>query len=184
MKLFELKNWQLSVSEETWGLSPFKTLLDRDKSKEKEVALAELMYIYHFCDIRSDYNSMSEENRKKELRKDISGLPKNWKVDKSVQIAIDFYNSHETIIQRLYKQTSKAAGDVGDYLENTRELLDERDLQGKIVTDINKITQSIQRIPKLMADLKSAYKEVVKEQEDLNNKKKGSKSFNTFEDGL
>ena len=35
-----------------------------------------------------------------------------------------------------------------------------------------------------MADLKAAYKEVVKEQEDNENKKKGSKSFNTFEDGF
>jgi hypothetical protein len=63
-------------------------------------------------------------------------------------------------------------------------LLAERDAQGKVVTDIAKITASAQKVPKLMADLKAAHKEVVKEQEDLDNRKKGSRSMNMFEDGL
>ena len=57
-------------------------------------------------------------------------------------------------------------------------------MQGKVVTDIAKITASVQKVPKLMSDLKAAYIEVVKEQEDKDNRQKGSKTFNIFEDGL
>ena len=35
-----------------------------------------------------------------------------------------------------------------------------------------------------MRDLKTAYTEVVKEETNLDGKQKGSKTFNTFEDGL
>ena len=32
-----MKNWQLHISEEVWGLLPFSKILKRDKSKEKEI---------------------------------------------------------------------------------------------------------------------------------------------------
>jgi len=184
MKLFKIVNWQLQIDEEVWGLLPFNKILKRDKSKEKEVAMAEMLFIYFWCDIKSDYTSMDEKTRLIELKKDIVGLPKGWEKDKVIDEAIALYTKHETVIQRLYRQTSQAASDIGDYLENTKALLAERNNQGKPVTDISKITTSVQRVPKLMADLKAAYKEVVKELEDMENKKKGSKSFNIFEDGL
>ena len=47
MKLFHMKDWQLIVSEETWGLLPFKRILDRDKTKTKSRANAEMLYLYY-----------------------------------------------------------------------------------------------------------------------------------------
>ena len=184
MRLFEFKNWQLTVSEEAWGLSAFNKLLKRDKSKQKEVANAEMLFIYYYCDVKSDYMVMDEETRLKELKHDIQGLPDNWEYDDDMKKAVETYAKFETITERLYRQTYKGATAVGDYLENTAELLAERDVHGKPVTDIAKITTAMGRMPKLMTDLKSAYKEVVKEQEDTENKKKGAKNFNMFEDGF
>lgn len=184
MKLFEMKNWQLTTSEELWGLLPFKKILERDKSKDKELANKEILFIYFFCDIKSDYIIHSEEVKTEEIKKDI-GLPKSWKIDKTIREAIELYNKRsESVIEKLYKQSLKAAGDIGDYLENTKILLAERDDRGKPVTDISKITNAVQKVPKLMADLKAAYKEVVKEQEDMSNKSKGSRKMNIFEDGI
>ena len=184
MRLFEFKNWQLIVSEEAWGLSAFKKLLDRDKKKEKEVAHAEMLFIYYFCDIKSDYLFMDEEDRIKEIKHDVAGLDDDWEYDDDMKEAVKLYNKFETITERLYKQTYKGATAVGDYLENTADLLAERDKQGKPVTDISKITTAMGRMPKLMADLKAAFKEVVKEQEDNENKKKGAQDFNLYEDGF
>jgi len=184
MRLFTLKNWNLEVSEEAWGLSAFKKLLNRDKTKGKEVAHAEMLFVWYWCDIKSDYTALNEEKRESELKKDIDGLPKNWKKDKHVDVAIELYSKFETLIESLYRQSYKSATDIGDYLENTKELLEERDAHGKPVTDIAKISTANGRMPKLMADLKATYKEVIKEQEDNENKKKGSKAFNLFEDGL
>ena len=184
MKLFKLKNWQLIVSEEAWGLSAFKAILDRDKTVGKTVAHAEMLFIYYFCDIKSDYTAMPEAERIIELKKDIDGLPDDWEYDDIIKAGVEVYSKFETLIERLYRQSYKSATDIGDYLENTKALLEERDANGKPVTDIAKITTANGRMPKLMADLKAAYKEVIKEQEDNENKKKGSQSFNTFENGF
>src|SRR5690606_21244012 len=151
MKLFKIVNWQLQIDEEVWGLLPFNKILKRDKSKEKEVAMAEMLFIYFWCDIKSDYTSMDEKDRLAELKKDIVALPKKWEPDDVIKEGIALYVKHETIIQRLYKQTSQAASDIGDYLENTKALLAERDTLGRPVTDISKITTSVQRVPKLMS---------------------------------
>jgi hypothetical protein len=184
MKLVEMKNWELKPSEEVWGLLPFKALLDRDDTEEKEIATKELLFIFFWCDIKSDYIQIDEENREEEIAKDI-GLPKGWVKDHVIDEAIELFEKLSgSVIQRLYRQTLQAASDIGDYLENTKEVLAERDMNNKPVTDISKVTGAIQKIPKLMADLSAAYKEVIKEQENLEGKKKGSQTFNIFERGL
>ncbi len=183
MKLFEIKNWELVVSEEAWGLLPFKKILDRDKGKDKETAIKELLFIYFFCDIRSDYLAMKEVDRIPEIKKDV-GLKDSWKIDSCIQEALDLYSKFQSPLETLYKQTLNATAAIGEYLDNSKALLSERDASGRPVNDISKITTAVKSVPKLMADLKAAYKEVVKEKEDLDNKKKGSKSFNTFEEGL
>lgn len=185
MKLFEMKNWELTVSEEAYGITPFKKILERDKSKEKEKAMKEMLFIYFYSDVKSDYQYITNKKDKtEEIKKDI-GLPKSWKIDKVIENAIEIYvKRSQTIIEKLYVQSMKSASEIGNYLENTKILLEERDKMGKPVTDINKISQSVQRVPKLMRDLKEAYKEVIKEKEDNENKQKGSRKFNIFEDGL
>lgn len=184
MKLFKFEKWQLIVSEEAWGLKPFKAILDRDKTKEKERATAEILFIWYWADMKSDYLVMDEPARLKELKKDIVGLPEGWEPDELVKAGIALFQKHETVIEKLYRQASIAGSDIGDYLENTKALLAERDMQGKPVNDIGKMTTAVQKVPKLMGDLKLAFKEVIKEQEDNENKKKGSRKFNTFEEGF
>lgn len=184
MKVFKVRGWDLQVDEEAWGISAFKALLKRDKTKDKEKALKDMLFVYMWCDIRSDFSSIPEDQREEVIKGEIN-LPDKWKKDSKIDAAIETYRKYsETPIQRLYKQSLKSAQDIGNYLELTDALLAERDNHGKPVTDINKITQSLQRIPKLMADLKAAYKEVVQEQKDLEGKQKGSKTMNMFEDGI
>jgi hypothetical protein len=184
VKLFKIEKWQLVVSEEAWGLLPFKALLDRDKSKEKEIAMKEMLFIYYFCDVKSDYMAQDEVDREVEIKHDI-GLKIDWKPDEFVKAAMDFYIKRSlTVIERLYANTITSVLASGEYLANTKALLAERDKAGRPVYDISKILTGTQKVPKLMGDLKAAYKEVVSEQEDNENKKKGSRQFNTFEDGI
>lgn len=182
MKLFEMVNWELRITDQAWGILVFKKLLTRDKTKDKEKALKEMLFIWHYADIKSDYMHLTDlKERTSEIKKDI-GLPKPWKIDKDLTLAINFYKQDRSVIEKLYRDSLASGHAIGDYLSRTKELLAERDVQGKVVTDIAKITQSVSKMPKLMADLKAAYKEVVKEQEDKEGRKKGSKAFNVFED--
>lgn len=187
MKLFNFNNetWSLSVSDEAWALSPFNKILKRDKSRTKDTALKEMLFIFYYCDIKSDYLIISNlKERETEIVKDIN-LPKDWKLDDVIKTAIDFYESKSlTVIGKLYKNSLKAANDISDYLTTTDELLAERDDRGKPVNDITKITSAISKIKSIMQDLKAAEKEVLKEQLELEGRTKGSKTMSMFEDGL
>ena len=185
MKLFEFKDWTLSVREEAWGLSPFKKILKRDKSRDKAMALKEMLFIYYYSDIKSDYSIITNELIKtEEIKKDV-GLPEDWKIDSTMKEAIDFYESRSiTTIGKLYRDALKAANDVSDYLRNTDIILAERDDRGKPVTTVNVITAAINQVNKLMKDLKAAEKEVVKEQQELEGRMKGSKTMSIYEEGL
>lgn len=184
MKLFTMKNWELTISEEAYGLLPFKKIIERDKSKDKGRALAEILFIWFWCDIKSDYLIMDEESRFAELKKDVANLPKNFEIDELIQSAIDLYSKHETVIEKLHRQSLKSATDVGNYLENTKSLLSERDNSGKPVIKIADITRGLKDVKTIMKELKLTEKEVIKEQETSEGRKQGSKTMNMYEDGL
>lgn len=185
MKLFEMKNWELTVREEAWGLAPFAKILKRDRTKDKSKAMKDMLFIWLFCDIKSDFQYLTDENERAEVIKKEINLPSSWTVDAAIKTGIDCYRKHSTtVIQKLYMNSLVSAQAIGNYLSNTEALLAERDSYGKPIYDIAKITASVQKVPKLMSDLKAAYKEVVKEQEDMDNRNKGSRKMNMFEDGL
>lgn len=184
MKLFTMKNWQLTVSEEAYGLSAFNKILTRDKSKDKSRALAEMAFIWFWCDIKSDYLIMDEADRLIELKKDVANLPEDFIIDDVIKAAIDLYTKHETVIEKLHKQSVKSAKEVGNYLENTKVLLTERDNSGKPVIKVADITRGLKDVKIIMKELKLTEKEVIKEKESSEDKKKGSRSMNIFEDGL
>ena len=46
MKLFEMRDYVLQVSDEAWGLSPFKAILKKDKNRNKELAFKEMLFIF------------------------------------------------------------------------------------------------------------------------------------------
>ena len=64
MKLFKYEGYKIVISEEALILKPFKKLWDRDKSNDKGKALMELSFIYFFCDPRSDYQYLVDEEER------------------------------------------------------------------------------------------------------------------------
>jgi hypothetical protein len=185
MKLVEFKDYELTVPEEVWGLKTFKKLLDRDKTKNKVNATKEMLFVFHYSDIRSDFNYILDKEEKiEEVKKEV-GLKDSWKMDKQLEEAINLYKKlSTTVVEKLYMNSLIAASDVGNYLARTKYLLEERDVKGIPIYDISKITTAVQKVPKLMADLKEAYKEVVKEKETLEGKSKGSRKYNLYEEGI
>ena len=71
MNGFLLKEGVLTVEDQIWGLEPFKKILKRDKSRNKDLALKEMLFIYYYTDIKSDYLIIDSKFRKEEVIKDI-----------------------------------------------------------------------------------------------------------------
>ena len=184
MNGFLLKDYVLTVEDNMWGLIPFKKILKRDKSRDKDRALKEMLFIYYYSDIKSDYLIIDSKFRIEEIKKDI-GLPEDWKIDSVLQEAIDFYEERSlTVVGKLYKNALVAANDISDYLTKTKDLLEERDDKGKPVTTLTTIVGGISKIKTVMQDLKAAEKELIKERIETEGKMKGKQSMGMFELGL
>ena len=184
MNGFTLREGVLTVDDNLWGLEIFKKILKRDKSRTKDLALKEMLFIYYYTDIKSDYLIIDSKFRKEEIIKDI-GLPDGWKIDSTMQEAINFYEERSlTVIGKLYKNALLAANDISEYLTKTKELLEERDDRGKPVTTLTTIVGGISKIKTVMQDLKAAEKELIKERIETEGKMKGKQSMGMFELGL
>ena len=184
MNGFLLKEYVLTVEDNMWGLLPFKKILKRDKSRDKDRALKEMLFIYYYSDIKSDYLIIDSKFRIEEIKKDI-GLPEDWRIDSVLQEAIDFYEERSlTVVGKLYKNALAAANDISEYLTKTKELLEERDERGKPVTTLTTIVGGISKIKVVMQDLKAAEKELIKERIETEGKMKGKQSMGMFELGL
>ena len=184
MNGFTLRDGILTVDDNLWGLEKFKKILKRDKSRNKDLALKEMLFIYYYTDIKSDYLIIDIKLRTNEIIKDIQ-LPDNWKIDTIMQDAINFYEERSlTVVGKLYKNALLAANDISEYLTKTKELLEERDERGKPVTTLTTIVGGISKIKVVMQDLKAAEKELIKEKVETEGRMKGKQSMGMFELGL
>jgi hypothetical protein len=184
MNGFILKNGSLTVEDQLWGLIPFRKILKRDKSRDKDKATKEMLFIYYYCDIKSDYLIMDPKTRINEIKKDI-GLSEDWKIDDVMKEAMDFYETRSlTVIGKLYKNALKAANDISEYLTHTSELLAERDKNDKPVNTLATIVTGVSKIKTVMQDLKAAEKELIKEQVETEGRMKGKQEMGLYEQGL
>ena len=179
MKLFKYEGYKITISEEALLLKPFKAIWKRDKSLNKEKALSELGFIYFFCDIRSDYQYIVDEEARMASIKEGEGMPEDWTPDSVVLEAMQFYSTFKSTSALLLEDTRYA-------VDKLRKLLREIDLtqtddKGKPIYTLNTITATIKQVPSLVKDLEEAERSIAKEiaQSD---KVRGAQSKSIYED--
>lgn len=179
LRLFKYSGYGVDVEPEALMLSPFKEIWDRDSSPDKIIAKQELAFLYFMGDPRSDYQYIiDEKERIKEIKKG-EGMPSNWKPDKVVKHALEFYNSFKPASAGLLEDTRAVVDKLRNLLKKIN--LDERDDKGKPVHTIASITATIKQIPGLVKDLDEAEKTLAK---DIISeaKARGSQDKGVFED--
>ena len=185
MKLFEFNKTQFTVhiTEEVIFLKPLKDVFDKDKSEDKSKALSELSYIWFFADIKSPYQYiLDEKERSDEILKDIYGLPKGWKPDKKVTEAILFYKSiDKSALRNIYDGAKSAADAVNDVFKNAKAYIAASD---NPIDAAKKVIEGLKGLPAVMDSLDAAEKRLIREVEEKEGRKKGSKELSMFEDGL
>lgn len=182
MKLFKFEAFKLNISEEALSIKAFRDIWDRDKSKTKERAIQELGFIYFFCDPRSDYMFLIDEDTRMEKIVEQEGLPKNWKPDKCMEKAIEVYKYLVTSPSSLLLQ------DTRELIDKLRKQLKEIDLtavddKGKPLYTLNTITSTIKQIPGLIKDLNEAEKSISADIEETS-KMRGNGVKKILEDGF
>lgn len=173
MRLFKYEGYEVRVAPEALTLTPFKKLWDRDKSKSKDTALQELAFIYFYCDPRSDYQYIIDDEDRLEAVKEGEGLPKSWKPDKDVETAIKLYRSFDTSAALLLKTANEA-------VEKVRNLLTE--LEPDDTKSLKDYLTALKMIPEVATMLKDAEKAINDESEY--GEAKGAIEKTLFDDGL
>ena len=181
IKLFKYENYTVTISEEALLLKPFKKIWLRDKSKSKEKALSELGFIYFYCDPRSDYQYLIDDEERATAIKQGEGLSKDWKPDTLIEEAISFYNSFKPTSALLLEDTRIAVFKLRTLLRNID--LSQTDDKGKPVYTLNTITATIKQIPALVKDLDEAEKAINSELREVG-KMRGQGEKTIFEDSL
>ena len=158
MRLFRFDNYKITVEPEALLLKPFKQIWQRDRTQNKDKAMMELGFIYFFCDSRSDYQYLTDEEQR-----------------------MEFYNSFKSTSALLLEDTRCA-------VDKLRKLLRDIDLtqpddRGKPIYTLNTITATIKQVPSLVKDLDEAEKALAKESM-IAGKMRGQGEKTIMEDGL
>lgn len=179
MKLFEMKDWKLTISEEAYSLIPFKNIIDSDKSKDKELAIKELAFIWHYTDIKSDFQYLiNDKEREQEVASDVGLDIKKWKKSKLVDEAVAYYKKRSTTVSSTILDNSLF---IANTLSNKmRKLVESDDLS---IADIEKVSKGLAQMPNIVSSLEKLQTSVVKQQTEQSSKV-GSKDKNIFEDGI
>lgn len=176
LKLFKYEGYKIVISEEAFALKPFRQIWQRDKTVNKDKATMELGFIYFFCDPRSDYQYLTDEDERKEAIKEGEGLPPKWEPDKIVQEAMTFYNS--------FKPTSALLlDDTRLMVDKYRKRLREQEFDGLEVKELKELGALIKQIPSLVKDLDEAEKALTSEMRNAG-KMRGQGEKTIFEDDL
>ena len=179
MKLFKFDQYKITVSEEAFALKPFKQIWNRDKSQNKDRAISELSYIYFMQDPRSDYQYLVDEEERAKAIIEGEGLPSDWKPDKLVKEALDFYNQFKPTSALLLEDTRFM---IDQYRKKLRNMASNGfdELTVKELKDINAL---IKAIPSLVKDLDEAEKALSAEMRNQG-KMRGQGEKTKFEDSL
>lgn len=182
MKLFKYEGYKVVISEEAFGLKVFRQIWNRDRSVNKDKAIMELSYVYFMVDPRSDYQYIVDKDERSKAIIEGEGLPENWKPDKVVIEAMQFYSSIKSTSALLLEDTRVAIDKVRQFLKTVDlEALDEK---GKPIYTINSITSTIKMIPQLIKDLDDAEKAIKADMQNTIGKVRGQKEKSLLEDGI
>ena len=135
------------------------------------------------ADPRSSYGYITDDDERFEAIRIQEGLPKNYTIDKNLQLAIDTYKKLTTTISsQLLEDTYVAIDKLRKFLRNID--LYAVDDKGKPLYTINSITSAIKAIPQLTKDIQEAEKQVNSDILEIGRKRGGDAGKALFEDGI
>lgn len=173
MRLFKYEGYEVRVTPEALTLKPFKRLWERDKSKAKEKAMQELSFLYFYCDPRSDYQYITDDEDRLSAVKEGIGLPEDWKPDAQIASAIDFYRTFDTSAALLLKMAARGVDRVQTALDG---------LTPDDTRSLKEYLTIMKMIPEVAAMIQEAEKKL--NQEEEYGEAKGSIEKTLFDDGL
>lgn len=176
MKLLKYEGYKVVIEPELLTLKPFKQIWTRDKTVNKDKALAEIAFIYFMTDPRSDYQYLVDDKERMEAIKEGEGLPPKWTPDRIVTEAMEFYKSFKPISALLLEDTRFM-------VDKYRKRLKAQEFDELEIKDLKEAGALIKQIPSLVKDLNEAEKALNSEMRE-SGRMRGQGEKTIFEDDL
>lgn len=175
MFIMDPDHYILDFNPEALKIKEFSKIIKRDRSVSKSVAQAELAFVWFFCDFRSDFlQIIDEDERKKEIISSVDGLPKDWQPDSTVMDAVDRYILlSRTVTSRMLDDAREILDNMSKYAKDASKNLGEY--------DITKIQKFVSDLPKMIDTLNSLEEKVLREK-DSSTSHRGSQEKALMED--
>ena len=183
MKLIKYENYQVLPTEELFLLKAFRSIFNKDKTKNKEHFMEVLSVVYFVYDPRSTYADIFDENERLEAVLEQEGLSGSFKITPEIRDAIEVYKQVTTTTsQKLLDSMRKSIAKIGEFLETVN--LKEVDDKGKAVYNVAQIVQATDKIPQLAKKLIETEKIVNAEITEQGRMRGGEEQAHVFEGGF
>jgi hypothetical protein len=180
-RLIELdNNNKLVIQPEALAIPAYKTIWDRDKTKNKDVAIKELTYIWFRCslDKYNPYKQFYGEERNKRILEDV--MFDGWKPDKQVaEAVIQFEKNNYTMGSKLINSALAGCNKLISYFQDV-DLTIMND-NGTLVHKASDLMKNLSTVGKVLEGLK----ELEKQQHDdeiTSDRIRGGGKIGAFED--
>jgi hypothetical protein len=179
MRVLTLDNYEVKIAPEALQLTMFRNIWERDKSKDKNMARMELAYVYFMEDVRSDYLEIADRDARSNAIQKEEGLPANWKPDKTVKEACEYYRSKQPEQTAWLESERVFIGKLQETMLNINP--GAVDKEGKLINPLTQTAQLVTTFNKAIIDYTETQKKVFSDV-TLNEKVRGSQDKADFED--
>jgi hypothetical protein len=175
--LISMDNYTAIPSSYTLTIPEFGDLIIRDKTKNKNIAVKELAYVYFICDHRSPFSTYSRDIVSEKIITSIFKEIK-WKPDSKIDAACTIYKKlTESSAVKLLKAARLSVNKLEKYFKEVDlMLLDDHDKPiykaSDLVGNLSKMGQVIEGLSKL--------EEQVKKEETINSNIRGNIQINKY----
>ena len=161
--LIELDQQMPVFTPEARTIKEFYAIIKRDKSKDKELALAELAFVYFITDYKSPFMNISESSRDTEIISSLK-MPNGWKKDKIIDDAINKYiQIRDTKSVKLLKASYSAIDKLIDHFNSVD--LTKKDNYGKPIYNAKDLMANLKSVGDVVNSLKKLEQQVKKDEE-------------------
>jgi hypothetical protein len=172
MKILNLENGQINITEELLIIPEFKAIWDKHKDKEK--ARKEFLYIYFYADSNSPYKNYDPKDRQNELIKDYS-----INVDSITEAGINKYKDLNYTFNMRYLEAAMEAANktIGYFKQVDYSLID---IKGNPVYRVKEVTDALKNCMGVITTLESL-RDKIESENIVNSKIRGGGKISKWE---
>jgi len=154
IKIIDLKDSKIIIAPECLVIEPFKSIWEKDKSKDKTYAFNVIKYTWYFASFKSPFFQHGNVDRSKLILDHIIKDDK-FKLTKELEECIAIYEKiHTTPSMKLFKAVQESINKMEEFFKTVEYNED----------NIKKITDTIIAMPKVQESIQAALNNCQKEQ--------------------